>query len=412
MKKGTAAPETIRLLRQAEDRLRDKVPTTPHTLTLEEAQRLHHELQVHQLELELQNEELRQAKNEADEMLERFVELYDFAPVGYVTLDYKGTIRAVNITGAALLGEDRSALIGRPFKFFVANSQPAFPGFLEKVFAVNDKQYCEATLRSEGKATLSVRIEALVSSSGKECRAALIDVTELRQKDFLLITQNRLAAMGEMINNIAHQWRKPLNTLGLTIQQFVIFHDHDQLNREALEEGVGKSMELINHMSQTIEDFRNYFRPDKEQVTFKIHDVVMRALVILEENLSKQRIRVDIAGNDACSIHGYPNELLQVLLNILINAIDAMTGNAVPDLKITITLGTAAHRAVITIADNAGGIPTEIMGQIFDPFVTTKEPGMGTGIGLYLSKTIVERSMKGSLTARNVPSGAEFRIEI
>lgn len=411
MRNDNGSPETLRLRRQAEVRLREKTLAAPGPPTPDEMLRMHHELQVHQIELELQHEELRRSKDEANEVLESYIDLYDFAPVGYLTLDDKGTIRAANLTGATLLGEDRSRLIGRPFRFFLTSAQPPLPDFLEGVFAGKGKEYCEATLRPGMNPARYVRIEALAVASGHECRAAIIDVTELRQKDFLLISQNRLAAMGEMINNIAHQWRKPLNTLGLTIQQILLDHEQGSLSREPLEEAVGKSMELIKHMSQTIEDFKNYFKPDQEKVNFKIHDVLARALFLLEENCNKQRIAVKVVDEEGIRVLGYPNEFLQVLINILVNAIDALTEKAVAAPRITITIGREAKGAVVTIADNAGGISEEIIGQIFDPYISTKEAGKGTGIGLYLSKTIIEK-MDGSLTARNIPEGAEFRIEI
>jgi len=412
MKKGNTSPESLRLRRQAEDRLREEVATRPHPSTLDEIKRLHHELQVHQIELETQNEELHQAKSEVEEVLERFVDLYDFAPVGYVTLDHKGTIRALNLNGASLLGEDRARLIGRPFRFFLANAHPLFPDFLDRVFSGREKESCEVTLLSRGKTPLTVRIEALVSSSGEECRAAIIDITESRQKDFLLIAQNRLAAMGEMINNIAHQWRKPLNTLGLTIQQLLLSYDQGALDRGSLEESIQKSMGLIKHMSQTIDDFKNYFKADKEKVQFTVHEVVARALLLLEENSSSQEVKIQVIGSEESCLYGYPNELLQALLNILINAIDALMEKAVLHPEITITIGREKDRTLISIADNAGGISAEIIEQIFAPYFTTKKDGKGTGIGLYLSKTIIEKSMGGSLTAQNTQVGAEFRIEI
>jgi len=218
--------------------------------------------------------------------------------------------------------------------------------------------------------------------------------------------------MGEMINNIAHQWRKPLNTLGLTIQDFLMLQELSESDRKSLEEGVSNAMELIKHMSQTIDDFKNYLKPDKEKVKFRIYDVVKRALLLLEENCCRQEIRIDVVENDTGNIQGYPNELLQALLNILINAIDALTEKGDADRRITITIDAGPQNSVLTVADNAGGIHEKIMDQIFDPYITSKESGKGTGIGLYLSRTIIEKSMGGNLTARNIPGGAEFRIEI
>jgi PAS domain S-box-containing protein len=409
---NTRTPEALRLRRQAEDRLRIKREDPPGDWTTEDSQRLQHELQVHQIELEMQNEELRLANHQAEEALERFVELYDYAPVGYLTLDHMGTITGVNLTAATLLGEPRSKLVGRPYRYFVADSQPHFREFLESVFAGGEKKCCEVTLKSGWKSPLYARLEGELIDAGDACRLTLFDITELRQKDFLLIMQNRLAAMGEMIDNIAHQWRMPLNSLGLIIQQLGQLHAHDELSKEYCREGVAKSMELINHMSKTIDDFRNFFKPDKEKVKFRACEVISHAVSLLEETCHKHKVSVSVNQLEESYIQGYPNEFLQVVLNLLNNAIEAATGKKVPAPGIIVSIGVEAGRTVITVADNAGGIPEDIMDQLFDPYVTTKEEDKGTGIGLYMSKTIVEKSMGGSLTVRNLRDGAEFRIEI
>jgi signal transduction histidine kinase len=404
--------EALRLRRQAEDKLNKKMEVPPGDWTTEDSQRLQHELEVHQIELEMQNEELRLANHQAEEALDRYIELYDYAPVGYFTLDHLGTIAAVNLTAAILLGEARSKLVGRPFRFFVADTQPHFREFLESVFAGGEKKFCEVALKSGWKSPLYARLEGELIDDGEACRLTLFDITELRQKDFLLIMQNRLAAMGEMIDNIAHQWRMPLNSLGLMIQQLGQLHAHDELSKEFFREGVAKSMELINHMSRTIDDFRNFFKPDKEKVKFRVYDVISHAVNLLDETCHKQKVSISVNTLEESYIHGYPNEFLQVVLNLLNNAIEAATEKKIPTPKIIVTIGLDAGRAVITVADNAEGIPEDIMGQLFDPYVTTKEQENGTGIGLYMSKTIVEKSMGGSLTVRNLREGAEFRIEI
>jgi len=246
----------------------------------------------------------------------------------------------------------------------------------------------------------------------EEIAERLKAVEALREKEQLLIQQSRQAAMGEMIGNIAHQWRQPLNTLGLTVQQLLLMYDFGEFNREFLAKGVGKSMELVQHMSKTIDDFRNYFQPDREKVEFNLHDTIEKTMSLLEGSFNSQQIHISIVAREHPLICGYPNEFSQVLLNILINARDAIVERKIEKPEILISLRTEGSRAVVTISDNAGGIPEEIIGKIFDPYFTTKGPQAGTGVGLFMSKNIIEKNMGGSLTARNTPAGAEFRIEV
>lgn len=237
-------------------------------------------------------------------------------------------------------------------------------------------------------------------------------VETLREKEQMLLQQSRLAAMGEMINNIAHQWRQPLNVLGLLVQQMRLFHSIGKFSGEYLDESVKKSMELINHMSQTIDDFRCFFKPDKEKVEFAIHAVITRTLSLIEDSFKHHQISIVFNVEAEPSITGFPNEYSQALLNIMMNARDVLLERRPPSARITITLGMAGQKSVVTISDNAGGIPEEILDKIFEPYFTTKGPDKGTGVGLFMSKTIIEKNMNGILTARNIPEGAEIRIEV
>ena len=234
----------------------------------------------------------------------------------------------------------------------------------------------------------------------------------LREKEQMLIQQSRLAAMGEMIGNIAHQWRQPLNTLGLTIQQLSLYYDLGDFTKEFLNNSVNKSMEVIQHMSQTIDDFRNYFRPDKEKIEFKVQEAINSTLSLIEDSFKNQHIGIELVAKGNPVINGYSNEFAQVALNILNNARDVLTEREIKNPRVTITIGNEGERVVVTIADNAGGIPEEIIGKIFDPYFTTKGPQTGTGVGLFMSKTIIEKNMNGILTVRNTGNGAEFRIEV
>lgn len=238
-------------------------------------------------------------------------------------------------------------------------------------------------------------------------------VSESREKDRMLMLQGRQAAMGEMIGNIAHQWRQPLNTLGLIVQELPVIYGRKELNGESLDASVRKAMGVISHMSKTIEDFRNYFKPDKEKILFNVNKAVAKALFLVEPSLKSLEIGIDITEKEQAEIWGYENEYSQVLLNILINCRDAFeTSGKERQRLVTITVSIENGHSVVTVADNAGGIPEAILDRVFDPFFTTKGPDKGTGIGLYMAKTIIEKNMGGRLTARNTGDGAEFRIVV
>lgn len=188
--------------------------------------------------------------------------------------------------------------------------------------------------------------------------------------------------------------------------------DLEELNGEYLEHSVGTSMELIKHMSKTIDDFRNYFKPDKKKAEFKMDEAIANTVSLIEDSFKNQHIGIEVIAKDNPSILGYRNEFAQALLNILNNARDALIERQTLNPRVTITTCREGGRAVITISDNAGGVPEEIMGKIFDPYFTTKGPQEGTGVGLFMSKAIIEKNMGGRLAARNADEGAEFRIEV
>ena len=270
------------------------------------------------------------------------------------------------------------------------------------------RAHVELELRvKERTAELAQTLATLQKESADRLKA----VQELHEKDKLLLQQSRLAAMGEIVNNIAHQWRQPLNVLGINIQSLSLFYDMGDFSKEFLDETTKNAMIQINHMSQTIDDFRNFFKPDKEKTDFSVNKAIQQAITLIEEIFKYDH--VDIVTQIHCEelINGYPNEFSQVILNILQNAHDAFVERKVKEGRITITTSNENDRVVVTIADNGGGIPDEIIGQIFEPYFSTK--GLqGTGIGLYMSKSIIEKNMGGSLTVRNTAEGAEFRIEV
>ena len=235
---------------------------------------------------------------------------------------------------------------------------------------------------------------------------------ELRQREQLLIQQSRMAAMGEMLGYIAHQWRQPLNVLGLNVQELGLSYKHGSFSEELLDDNISTAMEIIKHLSRTIDDFRDFLTSDKEKKSFKVDQVIAKTVGLIEGHFKKENISIDISSTGDPQINGYPNEYSQVLLNLLTNARDAFLENGLTDARVTVRSWTENGLAVVTITDNAGGIKEEIIEKIFDAYFTTKELGKGTGVGLFMSKMIIEKNMGGRLSVRNVEGGAQFKIEV
>ena len=613
IKTPPTAPSELR--RRAEDAIaKAESPAAQCDRKLDDTLRLVHELEVHQIELEMQNAELRRSRDEFETLLDKYADLYDFAPIGYVTLDDKGAICAANLTGARHLGIDRSRMVGKRFGQFIADDDRApFSEFLDKVFMTKNRELCEMKLIRENDPPLFVRIEAVALESKQECRLAFIDITrrkqaeekllrlnrlysmvgeidqaiiraqnynsifqdfcritveqggfllawvglldmkngelhsvascgavgylndillsaeevlhgtgptctairegtycicndfqndhstrpwhergrsygiqssasvavkedgwvvgaltlysvekdffdqqhvemlgqlgadisfaldnlmretrrqkaekalqeetlerllaveDLRKKEQLLLQQSRLAAMGEMINNIAHQWRQPLNILGLMVQQMQLFYETDSFTREFVEDNAKKSMKLINHMSQTIDDFRHFFKLDREKMEFSISEAVARTISLVEDGFKDNRIKINFHVEATPKVVGFVNEFCHVVLNILMNAKDVLLERCTDNAAVTISIDTEDKWTVVTIADNAGGMAADVIDKMFEPYFTTKGPAQGTGVGLFMAKTIVEKNMNGRLTARNTDVGAEFRIMV
>ena len=233
-------------------------------------------------------------------------------------------------------------------------------------------------------------------------------VAEIRRKDQVMISQSRQAAMGEMIGNIAHQWRQPLNALAMVLGNIKSAFQYNELTEQYLDKTVENGNRLLQKMSTTINDFSNFFRPDKEILHFSAREQINHAVALVEAGLINQNISVHLDAPQDLTLTGFPNEYSQVLLNLLANARDAIKESAVPEGRITIRLYLQDGQGIVAVSDNGGGIDSAVIDKIFEPYFSTKE--MGTGIGLYMSKMIVERNMNGTITAHNIEGGTEFII--
>lgn len=239
------------------------------------------------------------------------------------------------------------------------------------------------------------------------------ETTKRLDKEKMLLQQSKMAMMGEMIGAIAHQWRQPLNSLGIMVQEVALDYECGDLTSKSVGEFKDGAMAQIHTMSKTIDDFRNFFSPNKKLEEFFVEDAVLESLQILTSQLKLHNITVIF--DDKTNKHQYrciKNELKQVLLNILANAKDAILEKNLHEAFIKINIEAADKALFISVEDSAGGIPEEIIDKIFDAHFTTKAEGKGTGIGLYMSRQIMEESLLGKITVSNTENGARFVLAL
>ncbi|RXI39981.1 hypothetical protein CRU99_10485 [Malaciobacter mytili] len=238
------------------------------------------------------------------------------------------------------------------------------------------------------------------------------EISKQKEQEQMLIQQSRLAAMGEMIGNIAHQWRQPLNALSLLIQNIYFSYKMESLDDEFMQRSLDKANLLTKNMSKTIDDFRNFFRPNKSKELFEVNSYILKSIYLVESSFEHNNIQIDFIKSNPVQIEGFPNEFSQVILNILSNAKDALIEKKVANAKVIIKIVLQNELINVIIENNAGQIPEEILEKIYEPYFTTKEEGKGTGIGLYMSKTIIENNMNGKLFFKNIDGGVQFIIQI
>ncbi len=226
----------------------------------------------------------------------------------------------------------------------------------------------------------------------------------------LLIQQSKMAAMGEMMDAVAHQWKQPLNALSMYSEIIKSDFADGSVDRKYIDEFSQNIQIQIDHMVDTLDEFRSFFRPDKENEDFTVSEVIDSVMFLTKDEFMKNRIVISVEKESEIKLHGSKNEFKHLILNIINNAKDAFNDNNIEGKRmITIRLLDDEHGRRIEIEDNAGGIPKEVIPDIFKANVTTKEEGKGTGIGLYMSMQIAEK-YGAELTVKNVNEGACFTI--
>ena len=237
-----------------------------------------------------------------------------------------------------------------------------------------------------------------------------IEVQANRDKDHIMYQQARLASMGEMIANIAHQWRQPLNIIALIIQEFYILSELGTLNQEKVEKEYTRANDVLQYMSNTIDDFRTFFQHNEESKQFSIQSAVDSVMSLVSKSMESHNIEVVLTFDDEGLVFGHKNEFVQTLINLLNNAREAIVSYREEGGRISIHSYQQDNAIHVVVNDNGGGIAEEDLQQIFEPYFTTKHQTQGTGLGLYMSHQIIVNNMGGSMIVESENGESCFHI--
>jgi signal transduction histidine kinase/ActR/RegA family two-component response regulator len=428
--KRTERPAELR--KQAEDRLKEKLDRSEiksHD-SAEENARLVHELRVHQIELELQNEELQKARAELVVALARYSDLYDLAPMGYLTIAKDGAIQDANLTGALWLGMVRSQLVGARFGLFVSpKGRHVFNTFLASVFTSQSRQVCELSICPKKSAPLWVHIEAVVSDDRRTCRAIMIDTTERKRAE--QASQESEAryheaaeALAEEDRNknhflavLSHELRSPLApiTNSLHILDRAVPGSEQSRHAQAV---IGRQ---IGQLTRLVDDLLDMTRISHDKLTLQrqrldLNRLVQSALDDHGAQLAKSQVQVDFCpATGPVFVDGDGNRLAQIVGNLLQNA-TKFTGPG-GQARVSVSLDSEAKQAVVRVADTGVGMAPEMLARVFQPFAqadaTLDRSKGGLGLGLALVKGLVE--LHGGTISAHSPGlgqGAEFVVRL
>lgn len=237
-------------------------------------------------------------------------------------------------------------------------------------------------------------------------------ILELKQKDKFIAKQSHFAAMGEMIGMIAHQWRQPLTGMGMSVNNILLDIELQDVDERRLKESLEIINKQISYLSTTINDFQSFFKSDVKSETINIKKVIEDSCMIIDGTIKSNNMQIKLNINEEMLISTRKNELMQIILNLIKNSMEAYKDNNIQERVVEITATQNSQRVEIFVKDSAGGIPKEIIDKIFNPYFSTKSSKNGTGLGLYMSKMIVEEHLSGYLDVETHGSSTTFKISL
>ena len=364
--------------------------------------------------------ELETKNSKLSDSVENFKTLLDTTMEMIIITDSNKIIKDINRAGIELLlANTKEDVIGLRLADYVDEKDRRK---LNEILNDNSGKPTELSMRKIGGENFPTLANAQnVIQQGRRLRIITMqDLTQIQQKERLLLQQSRMAQMGEMLSMIAHQWRQPLGAIssaifGIQTKLSTGKYDNQDSNEELyqfLDKKHKRINEYVQFLSTTIDDFRNFFKPDKKKELVIFETPIGRALMIVEGSLTAKGIDVAYTFNVNEKVEMYQNEIMQVILNIIKNSEDNFLERNTENPKIRIETTNMPSHYEIVISDNGGGIPDHIIGNVFDPYFSTKDEKNGTGLGLYMSKMMIEEHSGGLLQVENTKEGASFSILI
>ncbi len=419
MSKKESTSQASQLRQRAEELLKDKTPLLGQS-EYSDALRLVHELHVHQIELEMQNEELQAARIQTEQALARYTELYDFAPVGYLTLDKKGCILSINLTGALLLDQDRYLLNGNRLGLLLSlSSRPVFEEWLQHAFTAQDAHTCQLTLGDKGSQLrhIELRTDGYSPETPDECRTIMIDTTQRVHMEARLRQSEKMSTVGRMAGGIAHDFNNIVAAMMLNLSN---------VQHQCSDPEVKSTLETLEKLAERAADITRQLllfsrKHEINPVSLEIDAVIYSNLKMIHPMISNH-ITVDYQScPEKTWISADPSMLDQAIMNLLLNARDAMPVKGtltIETRQVEFPVGASGLHAPaqpgtflqIKIQDTGIGMDQSVLAHLFDPFFTTKDAGQGTGMGLTSVQSIITQH-GGWITVESQPGqGSTFSI--
>ena len=318
-----------------------------------------------------------------------------------------GFIQNMNQSLLDILGyDDKKELIGNLATGIL------IPTSKEKFIKYNSKIFQEISIITKNGDIIPViiKIKDITFSNEEYKMVSILDLTELKEKERMVLLQSKHSAMGEMISMIAHQWRQPLACVSSILSRIKLKNNMNKVDKEFLNTVLDEMNEYIQYMSITIDDFRNFFSIDTKKELLSLPEIVLDVQKLINKSFDSQNINIDIQNVELTKRYLYKNEIIQIILNILNNSRDAFVERNIQNPQIKISFSEDDEFQNIFIEDNAKGIDDKIISNIFNPYFSTKSQKNGSGLGLYICKTILEKDSLGTIKAENKNAGALFTV--